>query len=173
MADPDLLISFLVVVRNERDYIEQCLQSMLHQTLAPTRYEILVIDGMSTDGSRELIKQMIDQHADRSVRLLDNPGRILSSGWNIGIKAARGRYVIRPDAHGEVPENFLQMSLAVIEATPGGTAGGGSGRGAWACRARRRDSRGRSAGSTCAWKTIRSRYRNSSDWYACNGPICT
>ena len=98
---------------------------MLHQTRAPTQYEILVIDGMSTDGSRELIKQRIDQHADRSVRLLDNPGRILSSGWNIGIKAARGRYVIRPDAHGEVPENFLQRSLAVMEAHPEATAVGG------------------------------------------------
>lgn len=125
MTDCEPLISFLVVVRNERRYIERCLKSMLNQTLAPEKYEIIVIDGMSTDGSRDIVKQISDQYADRSIQLIDNPRRILSSGWNIGIKAARGQYVIRPDAHGDVPENFLEKSLAVMEAHPEATAVGG------------------------------------------------
>ncbi len=125
MSESIPLISFLVVVRNERGYIERCLNSMLNQTLSPDKYEILVVDGMSSDGSRDIVKRISEQHADRSIQLIDNPKRILSSGWNIGIMAARGEYVIRPDAHGDVPDDFLEKSLTAMNAHPEATAVGG------------------------------------------------
>ncbi|MCK4341672.1 MAG: glycosyltransferase family 2 protein [Phycisphaerae bacterium] len=129
------LISFMVVVRNEQAHIERCLSTMLDQTLAPDRYEIIVVDGLSRDDSRAIVERIIAANPDRSIRLLDNPGLILSSGWNIGIKAARGKYVIRPDAHGEVPRDFLERSLAAMEAHPEAAAVGGAletiGQGFW------------------------------------------
>jgi len=105
------LISFLLVTRNERQHIVPCLTAMLDQTLDPTRYEIIVVDSLRTDGTRELIQDIIAARPDREIRFLDNPRRILSSGWNIGIRAARGQYVIRPDAHAEVPRDFLERNL--------------------------------------------------------------
>lgn len=129
------LISFLVVVRNECTYIEACLTSMLNQTLSPELYEIIVVDGMSRDGTRDIIQRTIAAHPARAIRLFDNPGLILSCGWNIGIVEARGRYVIRPDAHAEVPSDFLERSLAVKQAHPEAVAVGGVletvGRGFW------------------------------------------
>ncbi len=115
----------MLVVRNEREHVECCLTSMLGQTLAPELYEIIVVDGLSGDGSRNVVEQVIAANPNRAIRLLDNPGLILSCGWNIGIRAARGQYVIRPDAHGEVPPDFLEKSLEVMQAHPEAAAVGG------------------------------------------------
>jgi cellulose synthase/poly-beta-1,6-N-acetylglucosamine synthase-like glycosyltransferase len=119
-------ITFMVVVRDERRYIEKCLRAMLGQSLDPAEYEVLVIDSMSTDGTREVVERVMGEHPDRSIRLLDNPGLILSCGWNIGIREARGRYVARLDAHSDVPADFLERNLEVAEAQPKvGAVGGG------------------------------------------------
>ena len=55
------------------------------------RYELLVVDGRSTDGTRDVVRQFISQHPNVNVRLLDNPGRLSSRARNIGIRAACGR----------------------------------------------------------------------------------
>lgn len=116
----------MVVVRNERGHVEKCLRTMLNQTIDKESYEILVIDSMSTDGTREVVERIIAEHPDRSIRLLENPGRILSCGWNLGIRAARGRYVARLDAHSDVPADFLERNLAVAKTQSGaGAVGGG------------------------------------------------
>ena len=119
------IITFLLVVRNEARHLEQCIRGMLNQTLDPALYELIVVDSMSTDGSRDIVRQIVKQHPERSIRLVDNPGLILSCGWNIGIRAARGEYVIRPDAHGGVPADFLERNLAVMQAHPEAAAVGG------------------------------------------------
>jgi len=132
---PKPLITFLLVVRNEVQHVTECLQSMLNQTLDPALYEVLVIDGLSTDGTRAQVERIIAEHPERQIRLLDNPGQILSSGWNIGIREARGEYVIRPDAHAVVPRDFLAQSLAAMRDHPEAAAVGGiletRGRGFW------------------------------------------
>lgn len=122
---PSPLISFLLVVRNEARHVAQCLRSMLDQTLGPGLYEVLVIDGMSTDGTRAAVKRVIAEHPECAIRLLDNPGLTLSSGWNIGLREARGEFVIRPDAHGAVPRDFLEQSLAAMRDHPEAAAVGG------------------------------------------------
>lgn len=118
-------ISFLLVVRNEQKRAVECLGSMLDQTLDSSMYEIIVVDGMSIDGTRKAVEEVIAKHPDRAIRLLDNPGKILSSGWNVGIRAARGRYVIRPDAHAVVPRDFLEKNLSAMRAHPDAWAVGG------------------------------------------------
>jgi glycosyltransferase involved in cell wall biosynthesis len=115
----------MVVVRNEERHLERCLRTMLDQTLDPARYEIIVVDSMSTDRSRDIVRRFIDENPGRRIRLIDNPGIILSCGWNNGIRAARGEYVIRPDAHGEVPPDFLEKSLKVMQAHPEAACVGG------------------------------------------------
>jgi len=102
-----ICVSFLVVVRNEEHYIEQCLMSILNQTFDPKRYEIIVVDGMSTDRTRGIVERLIDEHQDYQIRLLDNPGLTLSKGWNIGIRASTQDIVCRPDAHSKLDEKYV------------------------------------------------------------------
>src|SRR5688572_6752244 len=91
------LVSIVLPCRNEQGYIQACLKSALEQEPPEGGVEILVADGMSTDGTREYLEQMAKQHPQ--IRVLDNPGRIVSTGLNTAIRAARGATIVRMDAH--------------------------------------------------------------------------
>ena len=80
-------VSIVLPCRNEQGHIQACLQSALDQDPPEGGLEIIVADGMSTDGTREYLKQMAQQHPQ--IRVLDNPGRIVSTGLNTAIQIGR------------------------------------------------------------------------------------
>ena len=116
------LVSIVLPCRNEQGYIQACLQSALHQDPPPGGFEILVADGMSTDGTREYLQQMAKQHSQ--IHLLDNPGRIVSTGLNTAIRAARGEIIVRMDAHTIYAPDYVQQCLAVMSETEADNVGG-------------------------------------------------
>jgi glycosyltransferase involved in cell wall biosynthesis len=104
------LVSVLVVVRNGAGDILGVLDSIRQQDYRPL--EVLIVDGMSDDGTRALVEQQVSNDADFSVRLLDNPGRIQATGWNVGIRTAGGNYVLRIDAvHCRLQPNYIHCCL--------------------------------------------------------------
>ncbi len=107
-------ISALLVTRNEEKFIERSFSSLLNQDYPKTKYEIIVVDGCSSDRTIDIIKNLA-QKSDVKVIILENPKKILASGWNIGIKNASGEYVVRIDAHAEVPPNFIYLNVKTIE----------------------------------------------------------
>jgi glycosyltransferase involved in cell wall biosynthesis len=120
----DLIFSFLLVVRNEEDYIENLLEAILNQDFPHDRYEIILIDGESTDRTPELVESFERRYPDR-IRSYMNPRKILATGWNIGIQHARGRYVIRVDGHSQIPRNFLSQTYQVAQKIPEAACVGG------------------------------------------------
>lgn len=120
MMNESPFVSALLVTRNEEEFIERALLSLINQTYPKTRYEIIVIDGESTDGTLDIVNQLICQYSSDifSIRVISNPKRILATGWNIGIKNASGDYVVRIDAHGEVASDFLEKSVNTILSIP-------------------------------------------------------
>lgn len=90
--------------------------SLINQTYPKDKYEIIVIDGNSTDGTLDEVKALQNEYAtgDFKIRILNNEKLILSSGWNIGIKAAAGDYVLRIDAHSTVAPNYLEKCVETI-----------------------------------------------------------
>src|SRR5882762_9912046 len=121
-SDSNPLVSIVLLCRNEQGYIQACLQSALDQDLAEGRFEILVADGMSTDGTREYLEQMAKRHPQ--IRLLDNPGRIVSTGLNAAIRAARGEFIVRMDAHTSYAADYVRQCLAVMNQTGADNVGG-------------------------------------------------
>lgn len=109
-------VSALLVTRNENGSIQKALDSYLNQTYPKDKFEIIVIDGMSTDGTREYVQGQIEGSLGNavSIRMLDNPKLSLASGWNIGIRAAKGEYVIRIDAHAEASPTMIEKSVSTI-----------------------------------------------------------
>jgi GT2 family glycosyltransferase len=104
------LVSVMVVVRNGAGDISGVLDSIRQQDYRPL--EVLIVDGMSDDGTRALVEQQIANDPDFSIRLLDNPGRIQATGWNVGIRAARGNYVLRIDAvHCRLQPDYIHCCL--------------------------------------------------------------
>lgn len=115
----DILVTAMVVVRNEEEYIKISLKSLLEQDFPSDRYEVIVVDGLSTDNTRKNIEKTIDEcKRDVKVTILNNEKKLLAPGWNIGIKNAKGKYVIRIDAHAKASKNFIQKSLDIIESLP-------------------------------------------------------
>lgn len=111
-------VTAMIVVRNEENYIVSALKSFLYQDYPKDRYEIIVVDGMSDDKTldkaKEITEQYIKQNGYISVRYLDNPGRLLATGWNVGIKAAKGEYVIRIDAHAQADTQLISKCVRIL-----------------------------------------------------------
>ena len=115
LPDPDNalarpLVSVLVVVRNGCADIAGVIDSIREQVYRPL--EVLVVDGMSDDGTRALVEEQVAGGSDFSIRLLDNPDRIQASGWNVGIRAAHGDYVLRIDAvHCRLQPDYIHCCM--------------------------------------------------------------
>lgn len=115
------LVSIAVPVLNEEHYIAGCLASLLAQGDA-YRLEILVLDGGSTDRTREIVAEIGASHPE--VRLLDNPARLQSAAVNLAAREAspEARILLRADAHAWYPPGFVTRVCRCMEETPGATS---------------------------------------------------
>jgi len=94
---------------NEREAVGRCIGSLLEQNYPAQRIEILVVDGQSTDGSREYVEEITRKFSN--VRLLNNPARSTPKGLNIGIHHAQGEIVIILGAHTYVEKSFVRLNV--------------------------------------------------------------
>jgi succinoglycan biosynthesis protein ExoA len=118
-VQPD--VSIVMPVRNEAPFLSEALESVCTQATDAT-LEILVVDGHSTDGTRDIIERWAA--ADDRLRLVDNPRRGIPQALNRGLSAARGRFLVRVDGHSSVPPNYVQTLVGHIEAGECEGAGG-------------------------------------------------
>ena len=121
-----MIISILIVLRNAKDNIVNCIQSIESQFQEGNQeWELIIVDGMSDDGSKDVATQYL-KNKPYSWLVVDNPKKILASGWNIGIKAAKGKYVLRPDVHATLHQGYIQNGLTLLAEQPNVTAVGGA-----------------------------------------------
>lgn len=116
------LVSIVIPCRNERGWIGRCLDSLLDGSYPPDRLEILVVDGMSDDGTREEVSAYARTHDH--IRLIDNPARVTPIALNIGIRSARGDVVMRVDAHNSYPDNYVASLVEWLERSGADNVGG-------------------------------------------------
>ena len=116
-------VTIIMPIRNEADFIERAIKSVLDNDYPAGRMEILVVDGMSNDGTREIVARL--SKADSRVMMLDNPKRITPAAMNIGLKAARGDLFIRVDGHVEIPVDFITKSVRCLHEHPEAWVAGG------------------------------------------------
>jgi glycosyltransferase involved in cell wall biosynthesis len=115
-------ISVILAIRNEEDYICKCLDSLVEQDFPGGNYEIIIVDGMSTDKTRE----KIDAYRNRFptvIRIFDNPRKFQSSGRNIGIRNAKYKVVLIFDGHGIAENNYLNKVMESLGSAPSYVAG--------------------------------------------------
>jgi glycosyltransferase involved in cell wall biosynthesis len=108
--------------RNEAAYIGACLDSVLATDYPLDRIEVLVADGRSDDGTREIVERSAAQHP--CVRLLDNPARITPAALNTAIRVATGDVIIRMDAHAIYPRDYVSRLVDALQATRADNVGG-------------------------------------------------
>ena len=84
--------------------------------------EILVLDGMSNDGTRDIVKKLAAENDQ--VKLIDNPNRIVPSAMNIGIVQASGEYIVRIDCHTLFAADYVRKCIEVSQRTGADNVGG-------------------------------------------------
>ena len=120
MTEPN--ISIIIPCLNEAEHIEDCIKSVLCQQEPAGGFEVIVADGMSSDGTRELLATLARQ--DSRLLVVDNPGRIASTGLNAAIQKARGSIIVRMDAHTEYSRDYVRNCVSALEATGADNVGG-------------------------------------------------
>lgn len=120
-------VSIVIPVRNEDKYIKDCLMQFVHQTYPKDKLEILIIDGMSEDGTREIATRESESGNRKLgvvIRLIDNPKGQRASGLNIGIREAKGDAIMRIDAKTIIPPDYIEKCVKTLIETGADNVGG-------------------------------------------------
>jgi succinoglycan biosynthesis protein ExoA len=116
MSDSPVDCSVLVPVRNEERHLQDSLAAMRAQRF-DGRLEFIFADGASTDRTRSILEAAARR--DPRIRIYDNPRRTVTSGLNVALSHARGRWVARMDGHTQYPDDYLARGVDRLRA--GGT----------------------------------------------------
>lgn len=123
-GESGLLVSVIVPCYNEERRIGDLLRALAAQTFPVNSMEVLIVDGMSTDGTREVIEGFARSHPDLRLRLIDNPDRIIPAALNRGVEAAQGEILLRLDAHSVPDPDYVQQSVLTLTQTEVANVGG-------------------------------------------------
>jgi glycosyltransferase involved in cell wall biosynthesis len=117
----DSLVSVVIPVRNEVGFVEATIASILAQDYSGP-IEIIIADGMSDDGTRELLDDLATQY--QNLRYVDSPTRRTPNGLNLAIHASHGNIIVRCDGHAELPPNYIRTAVGVMKETGAVNVGG-------------------------------------------------
>jgi succinoglycan biosynthesis protein ExoA len=144
-GEPWPLVSVVMPVRNEAAFIARNLEAVLAQDYPADRIEVLVADGRSDDGTREIVGDLIArtrrhgaatgtdpraaagaaEHAAASpIVLIDNPDRIMPAGTNAAIRQARGEIVLLLGGHAALPPGYIRACARCLRETGADCVGG-------------------------------------------------
>jgi glycosyltransferase involved in cell wall biosynthesis len=115
-------VSIVIPCRDEETFIGACLDSIVANDYPKDSLEVLVVDGMSEDGTRAIVHD----YAKRQpfIRLLNSPKKITPAGLNIGIANSTGKIIMRMDAHNTYPPNYISGLVGWLEKTQADNVGG-------------------------------------------------
>jgi succinoglycan biosynthesis protein ExoA len=107
------MVSVIMPIRNECQYINESIQAVIDQDYPSEAMEILVVDGLSTDGTREIVRSFQNDHPN--IRLIDNPAKIVPTGLNIAISQASGEIIVRVDGHCVIAKDYVRLCVRSLQ----------------------------------------------------------
>lgn len=108
-----MTLSVICPIFNEERYISQFLDSILKQDYPKDDLEIILVDGMSNDGTRNVVSRYIEKYP--FIRLIDNPDKIVPYAMNKGIDEAKGEIIMRLDAHASYQPNYFSSLVNALK----------------------------------------------------------
>ena len=117
-------VSVIVPCYNEEATIQQLLDALNAQTYPQYDMEVIIADGLSTDQTRQKIHEYQQAYPELSVRLVDNPRRIIPAALNQAIAVAQGEYIIRLDAHSAPNPEYVERCVTLLQDGRGDIIGG-------------------------------------------------
>jgi len=117
-----ILVSIVIPCRNEEKFIGKCIDSIIANDFPKDELEVIVVDGMSEDRTREIVHQYSAKYP--FIKLSDNHKRIVPSGLNIGIQVAAGEIIMRMDAHNEYAKDYIRKCVFYLDKYNADNVGG-------------------------------------------------
>jgi glycosyltransferase involved in cell wall biosynthesis len=108
------VVSMIIVARNEEHHIKKAIDALRNQNFDRADFEIIIVDGTSEDATVVVAKQYLESY-HIPYKIITNVKKNLAPGWNLGLKAAEGRYVVRPDAHAELLPGYVKTGIKKLE----------------------------------------------------------
>jgi glucosyl-dolichyl phosphate glucuronosyltransferase len=118
-------ISVIICSYNRENYIIQAIDSLYHQTIARSEYEVIVVDNNSTDNTEQVCKTYIAAHPDYNIRYLTETQQGASFARNTGAAIATSPYLVFMDDDAKAEKDFLERILHFFETHPDAGAMGG------------------------------------------------
>lgn len=117
-------VSIIVPCLNEEATIRALLEAILAQSYPLSDMEVIIADGMSEDRTRPRITAFQTEHPELPLKVIDNRSRVIPVGLNLAIAAARGEIIVRLDAHCVPAPDYVERSVAALDAGKGWNVGG-------------------------------------------------
>jgi len=119
-------VSIILPIRDESSSLAYGLRAILSQDYPADRMEILIADGMSTDDTREKIRLFIDSlpGTEPVFIVLDNAGKIVSTGLNLALRQAKGDIILRVDGHTIIASDYVRQCVDVLQRSGADNVGG-------------------------------------------------
>lgn len=108
-------ISVIIPTLNEKDYISDCLKSLLIGLKNFQEYEIIIVDGESDDNTVKIVKEFCKDN--NKIKLINNPKKTAPSALNIGLKASNYQTIIRCDAHAYYPPEYIKNNVDLLNSS--------------------------------------------------------
>ena len=105
-------VSIIIPCRNERRFIGICLESIISNDYPKQALEVLVVDGMSEDGTPAIVMDYAQKYS--FITLLENPQKITPSALNIAIRKAKGEIIMRMDAHASYDRDYISKCVRAL-----------------------------------------------------------
>jgi len=118
------LVSIIIPCRNEEKFIKKCLESVLNQDYPKEKMEVLVVDGMSEDRTREIIEDFRLKNANLKIKLIDNPRKFTNFAFNIGIREAKGEIIMLAGAHAIYEKDYVSKCVKYLKKYDADCVGG-------------------------------------------------
>ncbi len=111
-----MTVSICIIAYNEEKAIGGLLSQVKKQTYPHAKTEVVLVDGGSEDNTKQILEHFKQENHDYiQVQVLDNPKRSQASGWNVAICHAVGDIIIRVDAHAEIPSDFIEQNVRLMQ----------------------------------------------------------
>ena len=117
-------VSIIIPCYNEQNTIRLLLQALRDQTFPSIDAEVIISDGLSTDGTRAEIAAFQKEFPDLALRVVDNTLRTIPSAVNRALEASRGEIIVRLDAHSQPYPDYVEKCVTLLEAGVGDNVGG-------------------------------------------------
>lgn len=109
-------VSLCTIAYNEEKNLPDLLGDMKRQDYPHPEIEVILVDSMSTDHTRQIMMDFYKETSDfAGVKVIENRGGNQASGWNQAIMAAAGEVIIRVDSHAAIPEDFVRKNIEILD----------------------------------------------------------